>query len=282
MKHISRSLLRFLSRAARPYLKTYGLLQTAKVFNRSALVWEPGSEKIVVLAPHMDDEVIGCGGTLARHIERGAEITIIYLSDGRHGGVTPAGLSDVSRTRKREAALAMEALGIRKIIFMDAEDGTLDSTPELAVRLRELLEKIRPELVYLPFFLEEHPDHRAVSKILTEAIDSGKHLFRCMAYEVWTPLFPNCLVRIDATIEQKKRALGHYQSQLAETDYLHSALGLNAYRSTALLGGTCRYAEAFCSLSLPEYLGLYQEYMATDATRRPVKPNAQPFDHVHV
>jgi hypothetical protein len=86
--------------------------------------------------------------------------------------------------------------------------------------------------------------------------------FRCHGYEVWTPLFPNCFVRIDATIEAKRRALTHYQSQLAEADYLHTALGLNAYRSSALLDAGCRYVEAFYAVSLREYLELYHAYGA--------------------
>jgi len=126
--------------------------------------------------------------------------------------------------------------------------------------LRAALEAARPDIVYLPFFLEEHPDHRAASTLLAEAVSGTRLAFRCHAYEVWTPLFPNCFVRIDSSIDAKRRALAHYQSQLAEADYEHTALGLNAYRSSALLDDTCRFAEAFCAVSLPEYLDLFQAY----------------------
>jgi N-acetylglucosamine malate deacetylase 1 len=251
MKSLTKLLLRTLTRTARPYLRTQGLMRVTKLFNQSALEWQPSNERIVVLAPHMDDEVIGCGGTLARHVACGSEVTVVFLTDGRLGGV--------ANIRKLEAQRALAELGIAQIVFLDAHDGQLGATPVLVAALRAALVAAGPEIVYLPCFLEEHPDHRAASALLAEAAKGAAMSFRCHAYEVWTPLFPNCFVRIDATIEAKRRALGHYQSQLAEADYLHTALGLNAYRSGALLDG-CRFAEAFCAVSLAQYLELFRAY----------------------
>lgn len=251
-----------MSGAARPYLSAYGLLQTAKVFNRSALVWEPGDERVVVLAPHMDDEVIGCGGTLARHVARGADVTVVFLTDGGSGGIPSAedqalGLP-MTAIRKREAQRALAVLGIEKIEFLDAEDGRLGADPRTSARLRELLLRIRPQLVYLPFFLEQHPDHEAANPLLGAAVEGTDLDFRCVSYEVWTPLFPNCFVRIDDTLELKRRALEQYGSQLVDANYLHTSLGLSAFRSNAFLGRDCRFAEAFCVHSVRQYLELYR------------------------
>ena len=263
---IPRPLLNYLSRMARPYLRSYGLLATAKIFNRSAMVWTPSAERVVVLAPHMDDEVIGCGGSLARHVASGAQVTVIYFTDGRDGGRIPDGQGEgtpsrdaLARIRKAEAHAALAALGITNAVFLDGVDCQVLDTPGLADRLREQLLAIRPEVVYLPFFLEEHPDHRAISYLLLAATRGTGMGFRCHGYEVWTPLFPNCLVNIDATVEQKRSAIAHYHSQTADFDYVHTGLGLNAYRSGALLG-PCRYAEAFCALPLPDYLQLFERY----------------------
>jgi N-acetylglucosamine malate deacetylase 1 len=256
---MTRILLRALGRTARPYLRAQGLLRVTKIFNKSALEWQPANERVMELAPHMDDEVIGCGGTLARHVASGAEVTVVFLTDGRRGGKADAGQSTVSATRKREAQLALRELGITRIVFLDGEDGRLGATPVLGKALRAALAEARPQILYLPFFLEEHPDHRAASALLADAVSGTGLTFRCHGYEVWTPLFPNCFVRIDAAVEAKRRALGHYQSQLAEADYLHTGLGLNAYRSSALLE-SCRYAEAFYAVALPQYLELLRSY----------------------
>lgn len=271
MKALTRLALRVLSRVARPYLNSHGLLRVKKIFNKSALEWQPGNETVLVLAPHMDDEVIGCGGTLALHVAAGASVTIVFLTDGRRGGGTGSNTAAkaLADTRKNESRLALAELGITNIAFLDGEDGGLKATPSLAGALRAAIAAAAPDIVYLPFFLEEHPDHRAASALLLKAVSGTSLSFRCHAYEVWTPLFPNCLVRIDATIDAKRRALAHYQSQLAEADYLHTSLGLNAYRSSILAEGSCRFAEAFCAVSLSQYLELLQAYSGVSAADRP-------------
>lgn len=276
MRRLSRLLLKTFARSARPFLKSYGLLQTAKVFNRSALVFEPAAEAVLVIAPHMDDEIIGCGGTLAKHVARGASVTVVFLTDGAAGGIGTAGdtaaagggaarsdrpAEPLTEVRKREARLALSVLGIQKLEFLDARDGSLSSTPELVAKLRAILRLGRFDMCYLPFFLEEHPDHRAASRILLDAARGEERALQCMGYEIWTALFPNCLVNIDETVEIKREALSHYRSQLAEADYAHTQFGLNAYRSAAFLGGSCRYAEAFCALPLAQYREMHDAYM---------------------
>jgi len=268
MKQVTRALLRQFSKAARPYLRSYGLLMTSKVFNTSALVWEPGAERVVVLAPHMDDETIGCGGTLARHVIAGASVRVIFLTDGRHGGqfgsasgeVIKAAEAQLIATRKEEARLALETLGIANLSFLDVEDGTLTEDSGVAERLRALLEADPPEIVYLPCFLEQHPDHFAANRVLLDATRDSALRFQCLGYEVWTPLFPNCVVKIDEVIELKKKALAQYRSQIALSDYLHTSLGLNAYRSAAFNRNYGQFAEAFCSVPLSEYRALYDAY----------------------
>lgn len=254
MNALTKVVLKRLSRAARPYLRSSGLLRVSGVYSKSALVWEPGAERVLVLAPHMDDETIGCGATLALHAQRGAAITVAFLTDGRYGASNLYSLGtqerertqrELTATRKMEARLALAHLGIRDVRFFDAEDGALASSRGAATKLAEVLDERRPQLVYLPSFLEEHADHRATTQVLLGALGEAPSEIRCMGYEVWTPLFPNCLVDVSATIELKKAALLEYKSQLGEADYLHACIGLNAHRSIGLLHSHGAYAEAF-------------------------------------
>jgi LmbE family N-acetylglucosaminyl deacetylase len=269
VKQLTKFLLRRFGGAARPYLQSQGLLRTSKVFNTSALVWEPGAERVMVVAPHMDDETIGCGGALARHVKAGGSVHVVFLTDGRHGSSQLQRLTGEARrnaenklveTRKQEAGRALAKLGVSSVTFLDVEDGTLVEDKSAASRLREVLQAQRPEIVYLPCYVEQHPDHFAANRVLLDAVRDSELKFQCMAFEVWTPLFPNCLVKIDDVVELKKSALSEYVSQLADQDYLHIAVGMNAYRSAGFAEHYGRYAEAYFALPIDDYRRMFAEY----------------------
>lgn len=243
-----------------------GLIRDSSLLTQQATVAEPGSGKVVVVAPHMDDETLGCGGTIARHALAGAQVTVVFLTDGRYG-TSYAGMTEPERdlrrtqimaTRRAEAQCAGRILGVQSLSFLDAEDGSLRTDRRVPGLLRAILEREQPHCVYLPSFLEQHRDHRAANGVLLTATAGTGLQFECRGYEVWTPLIPNCVVKIDATVDLKKRALACYQSQLDQMDYVHAALGLNAHRSLALGGNAGRFAEAFQALPLAEYMRLYR------------------------
>lgn len=221
---------------------------------------DPQKARILVLAPHMDDEVLGCGGTIARHVAAGADVKVVFLTDGRLGGAAGADPAQTVTIRKAEAQRAARVLGINDLFFLDAADGRLRSDTQVAGRVSEILERERPEIVYLPFFLERHPDHRAANDVLLAATRHGRMQFECRGYEVWSTTLANCLVAIDATLELKRQALACYPSQLALTDYLHSSFGLNAWRAMGF-GQGVRFAEAFHAAPLAQYQQLYAIFL---------------------
>jgi N-acetylglucosamine malate deacetylase 1 len=239
----------------RQSLRTF--LKTSSIYDLPVSQCEPGKAKVAVLAPHMDDEVLGCGGTIARHATAGSDVVVIFLTDGRLGGPRNMSQEEIVSVRKTEARRAAQILGVRGVTFLDAEDSRLRSDPLVARELREILERERPEIVYLPFFLEQHPDHRAATDVLLTATRGSGLRFECRGYEVGTPLFPNRLVRIDETIHLKQQALYCYQSQLAVVDYLHYGIGLSAFRAVGLGNHCGRFAEAFHALELADYRRLY-------------------------
>jgi N-acetylglucosamine malate deacetylase 1 len=267
-------MLRRVLAAATRGRRLYGsraLARTRSLLSLPIERFEPGRQKVIVLAPHMDDEVLGCGGTMARHAIAGSDVQVIFLTDGRRGGggmKSPDGsvlsAQEVVSVRKAEARRAAQVLGVGALTFLDAEDSRLSSDSRVGIRLREILVREKPDVVYLPFFTDAHPDHRAANTVLSAATLGTSLQFECRGYEVWTPLFANSLVRIDETIEAKRQAMECYRSQLAETDYLHCVNGLNAYRAMAFGTRKAQFAEAFHALALADYLRLHQDVLDWD------------------
>jgi LmbE family N-acetylglucosaminyl deacetylase len=213
----------------------------------------------------MDDETLGCGGSLYRHVAAGESVTIAYMTDGRKGdpalNARPLAMHERERledalaaVRREEARQAAAMLGVRDLRFLANRDQELRLSPYTRRQVRELLEALRPDLVYLPFPTDHHPDHRATNRIFLAALSAcrGIEAPLCCGYEVWAPIEPNCLVDITSVADLKQRALAKFASQMATIDYSRCIMGLHAYRSIVHLRGQ-GFAEAFVLLPAAEY-----------------------------
>lgn len=225
----------------------------------------PPGTRVLVLAPHMDDETLGCGGSLHRHVVAGESVTIAYMTDGRKGDpalnakpLPPAERerqeNALAAVRRAEARHAAAMLGVRDLRFLENRDQELRVSPHTRRQVRELLEDLRPDLVYLPFPTDHHPDHRATNRIFLAALAVCRGIAPplCCGYEVWAPIEPNCLVDITSVAEVKQRALAQFRSQMATIDFSRCIMGLHAYRSMVHLHGR-GFAEAFVLLPAVEY-----------------------------
>jgi LmbE family N-acetylglucosaminyl deacetylase len=231
-----------------------------------AIVRAPAERRVLVLAPHMDDEVIGCGGTLALCATAGADVRVVYLTDGSKGyaDATPPGLPlrdderELVATRKEEARRAAKILGLSELLFLGLPDGALAQTPQTVELLARVLAKARPELVLLPFLSDLHPDHVATGAIFVAAAREAGLApgTPCWGYEVWCPLPANALVEIGAAMERKRAALQEFASQLGDVDYARACEGLARYRSLLTRGGR-GHAEAFFTADLALYSRLH-------------------------
>jgi LmbE family N-acetylglucosaminyl deacetylase len=217
------------------------------------LIPGPEGHRAVVLSPHCDDDVIGLGGTMHRHALNGDLITVVYFT----GGTLKAGEIDATEMacRKDEARKAAGILGLSELIFLDQQEGRLKSSKQLLDQLDQIFRKVRPEVIYLPWLLDNHVDHRAVNQIFWHSCRRWRGTCTVYAYEVWTPLMPNRVIDITDHAEIKKKALSQYTSQLKDVDYLNTIMALNRYRSITNMKGQ-GYAEAFVSMDIEEYLRL--------------------------
>ncbi len=204
--------------------------------------------KILVVAPHMDDEVIAPGGTLLLHRQIGSSMAVVFTSDSS-GDASQTGIANESQIRREEAKAAGQFLGFTQIHFLNFPDGKLPRYEDrLAESLLPILFGWAPDTIFVPFPTDHHRDHQATTAAVALAIQQGKWKGEVWCYEVWSPLWPNTAIDISSVIEQKRQAISLHASQMKNMNYIEAALGLNRYRGLKV---GVDYAEAFfvCSAS---------------------------------
>lgn len=199
---------------------------------------------VLVLAPHPDDESLGCGGAIVLHSRQGDRVTVLFATDGTAGD--PLGHykhTDYRQVRRAEARKAGEILGVHDLTFWAYHDGRLAEAGDLADRLAGLLDAKRPDIIYCPSVREPHPDHSALAAAISVTLAHYRKPLGVYTYEIWATGQPTHVLDITAVWQVKQKAIEQYQSQLMYNDYLHKISGLNAYR--AIYVPSARYVEAF-------------------------------------
>lgn len=195
----------------------------------------PNDKNILVLAPHPDDEVFGCGGSLALHLQKGSNVIVVLVTSGEVGGN-----SDI---RFQESLNASKTLGSYEIVRWSYPDRGVPYSNELINKIIQLINDRQITLVYAPSLWENHPDHRNVSLNAIEAVRRSPHC-SLMQFEVGAPLRPNRLVDITSVLHLKSAAMECFPSQLEQQKYNEHILALNQFRSYTL-SNEVKVAEAF-------------------------------------
>lgn len=244
---------------------------------RSASGWlaQPGSppgttttveaRSALVIAPHFDDEVLGCGGLVARLTAEGASVRVVFCSDGG-GDTTEVQRRRATSARRREEARRVAAvLDLGGVDELGLPDGALAQHVEpMAAGIRRLLLQHRPQLVLVPSPLEVSADHRAAFGAFHRALetlrsaddfasDTRIRRLQVLIYEVNHPLHPDVLVDVGRQVPLIERAMGCYASQQEQHNYLRVKLGLLKFR-TLTLPPSVEAAEAYRQLSLEDFI----------------------------
>lgn len=199
----------------------------------------PPGRRVLVLAPHPDDESAGPGALLAAHAARGDDVSVVFATTGVHGD--PEGARDPAAyvaLRRREAEAACDVLGVGARVFWDYPDGmtvTEDDLSHVAALIGVLLRDGAPDVIYAPHPGECHADHHVLGLAALSAHAACASRAALYGYEVWSPLAaPDLVLDVTGTYPAKLRALRCYASQLAHTDVLGAIEGLNRYRAMLL------------------------------------------------
>ena len=220
----------------------------------------PSSARILVVAPHPDDEVIGPGGTLLAARTSGSPVHVLYLTSGR---------PHEQSVRETEARGVCEEIGAT-YEFARLTDGAI-APRESAQILSATVAAFKPSVLFVPFVLDDHPDHQAAGRMVADAlpdVPEGSPI-EVWAYQVYTTLPGNVIFDVSARADEKASLIKKYRSQLAARDWAHFSLGLNAFNSRYLrdVSGP-GYGEMFIVTSIQEYVRfLGAANFQTSATR---------------
>ncbi len=209
--------------------------------------------RVLVLAPHPDDEVLGCGGALADLNARGAHVDVVLVTDGAAGARDENERGRIASERMEESRRALAALGGGSVHAGGIRDRAAgERLADVEALLSRWLVEASPDLVFAPSPVETHPDHRAVAYALLAVAarpspdPAAAALARATVafYEVSQPFRPNVLVDITPVLARKRQAILEFASQAAERDYAGFVSGLNAFRRLTLPPAVAA-AEAF-------------------------------------
>lgn len=204
---------------------------------------------VLAFAPHPDDEVVGPGGALCLHRQHGDPVRVVVATDGTAGD--PEGRferASYAQRRRDESRAGLAVLGVHDVEFWGFPDGYELSATDLELGVQRAcasLAAARPEVVYLPWALEGHTDHSALHQVVVQALDRTGFRGIALGYEVWTPMFADCVLDVTAVTPAMRRALAEYATQTAYVDIGHCVFGLNAYRSLPHGKGK-GFWEAYC------------------------------------
>nr|WP_068078250.1 PIG-L deacetylase family protein [Novosphingobium lentum] len=211
---------------------------------------------VLVIAPHPDDEILGCGGTMARLTDAGNRVVVAVVTKGQAPAFDPAFVAQV----RDELAAAHNVIGVNEVRFLDLPAAAMDTLAGATINsaFDTLVRDIQPDTMFVPFIGDIHTDHQlAFTGAMVAARPRNATIpLRIFAYETlsetnWyapgiTPAFlPNLYIEISATIDRKLAAFRCFSSQVRDFPDERS---IRAIEALATLRGAAVYrdsAEAF-------------------------------------
>jgi LmbE family N-acetylglucosaminyl deacetylase len=215
---------------------------------------------VLVIAPHADDETLGCAGTLLRHRASGDVLHWVLVT----GMSIEAGWStEQIATRAAEIKAVGAMLGFSSTVELALPPSGLDALPLSSViePIRKAIAAVEPNVVYLPFSGDAHGDHRVVFSAATACLKSfrARAVRRILAYETLSetefgidptlaPFRPNLFVNIEGWIEQKIETMRVYASEMGTFPFPRSGEAIRALAAYRGAAAGCKAAECFMLL----------------------------------
>ena len=217
-------------------------------------------KKVLVIAAHPDDEVIGCGGTIAKLKKEGNEISVMFLADGESSRKVK-NIDKFIKKRKKAAYKSSKILGVKNTYFCDLPDNNLDSINSLVIikLIEKYIFEIHPQIIFTHFNGDLNIDHQIVNKSVVTACRPQKKnpvkkllFFEIPSSTVWqietkkkSVFNPNWFEDISKTRNLKIKALKAYASEMRQWPHPRSLKGINSLMQVRGATAGFNFAEAF-------------------------------------
>lgn len=213
-------------------------------------------KKILVIAPHPDDEILGCGGTMIKHIKQGHEVYVCIVTKG----MPPLFKEERVELNRQHARECHQSIGIKKTYFLDFPCVTLEKEDRYRLNqaILDVVKEVRPDEVYIPHYGDMQKDHQVVVDAAMVALRpkyewdiSSIYGYETMSETAWNvpnvqnEFIPNAYVDITVELDEKLKALSYYKLQIGD---FPDARSLEAIEALAKYRGSLmniRAAEAF-------------------------------------
>jgi LmbE family N-acetylglucosaminyl deacetylase len=217
----------------------------------------PGAQQVLVVAPHPDDEAIGCAGTVLLHVQAGDRVCVAIATDGGRSKAM-ADPAAMRWQRLQEALDAARLMRVDRVVWIGLPEGEWCPS-DLQQPLAELMAQLRPDIIYAPSRIDFHPEHLQVAHALALALAGlptpQSHDIRLRIYQIQVPLSPvisNLVADVSAVQSASDAVLRTYASQSASVQ-----CAWRHRRYSAAWHGIAGAAEEFFELSAQRYAAMH-------------------------
>ena len=229
----------------------------AALGHRRAARWQSsGILRVLVIAPHPDDE-LACAGTIVLHRRAGDQVTVLHVTDGRRSRAGGLGPDTMAYRRREEARASLHALGVTRGEWLGLPEGEW-SDASLAGPLQPLLAELKPQIIYAPSRVDFHPEHYRVASVAARAVKvAADRGVLVRVYQVQVPLtraLVNLATPTRAAFAPVVRAWACYASQESS---LRSAWRLRRYAARS--HRVPSMAEEFWQMRAAAYAALHAD-----------------------
>ena len=199
-------------------------------------------EKVLVVAAHPDDEVLGCGGTIIKHKQANDKVKIIFLADGISSRKVNTNFKEIE-LRRKHAISSSKIMGIDDIRFLDFPDNSLDSVQLLKIikKVEEIVRQYKPTIIYTHHGGDLNIDHRIVHQAvmtacrpITESVCKKILCFEVLSSTEWSNqsigynFIPNTFIDISSQLKTKIKALKAYKKEIKKFPHPRSVKSVNS------------------------------------------------------